>query len=66
MKNGEVMSEMVEEMEIDETNEHALASFTKTKNGTKVRESDHNSIITKVKGLWNKRNCNTIEQKCTI
>ena len=51
----EVMSEMIEGMSIDETKKHALASFRKTKNGTKVKESDHNSMITKVKGLWNKK-----------
>ena len=33
----EVMSEMIEGMSIDETKKHALASFRKTKNGTKVK-----------------------------
>ena len=58
----EVMSEIIEGMIIDETKKHALASFRKTKIGTKVEESDHNSIITKVKGIWNKKlPCNRTE-----
>ena len=46
------MEDMLEEFVIDEDKDYALNSYKKTKNGTKVKESDHNSLITKVKGIW--------------
>ena len=42
----ELMDDMVEELLIDEDKKYALTSYTKTKNGAKVKESDHNSLIT--------------------
>lgn len=32
-----------------------MNSYKKTKNGPKVKESDHNSLITKIKGTWKKQ-----------
>ena len=37
---------------IDENRNHVLKSLSKTKNGTKVNESDHNSIVTKFILEW--------------
>ena len=44
----ELMDDMVEELLIDEDKKYALTSYSKTKIGTKVKESDHNSLITKI------------------
>ena len=51
----ENMDDMVEGLVIDEGKNHALTSFTKTKNRTKVKESDHNSMITNIKASWVKK-----------
>ena len=37
---------------IDEARQHVLTSITKTGNGTKRHESDHNSILTKFNLTW--------------
>ena len=50
----EEAAEMIDNMVIDEERKHVLARFTKTKTGVKVKESDHNSIITNVRANWNK------------
>ena len=49
------MYDMIEELVIDEKKEVALASFKKTKNGFKTKESDHNTLVTKVKSVWKKK-----------
>ena len=51
----EVMEEMIETMLIDENKDFALASYRKTKNGPKVKLSDHNSIVTKIMAKWKKK-----------
>ena len=51
----EEMNDMITSLVIDEKKEHALASFRKTKNGSKVTESDHNSLITHIKAVWKKK-----------
>ena len=50
----EEIEEIVEELIIDEEKDFALASFRKTKTGAKVKLSDHNSMLTKIKAQWNK------------
>ena len=58
----EEMEELISEVTIDEERKHVLVRHTKTKNGVKVKESDHNSIVTKVKVNWNKmKNNNPVE-----
>ena len=49
------MTDMITGLVIDEDKINALASFRKTKTGTKVTQSDHNSMITQVKAVWQKR-----------
>ena len=51
----EEMNDMITSLVIDEKKEHALASYRKTKNGSKVTESDHNSLITHIKAVWKKK-----------
>ena len=51
----EEIAEMITELIIDENKQCALESFRKTKTGTKVIKSDHNSIITQIKTVWNKK-----------
>ena len=48
------MADMIEKVEIDEDRKYVLARYTKTKDGYKTKESDHNSIVTTVKAAWNK------------
>ena len=50
----EEMEELISEVTIDEERKHVLVRHVKTKNGVKIKESDHNSIVTKVKVKWNK------------
>ena len=45
----EEMEEVIEEMIIDENKDFALASYMKTKTGSKIKLSDHNSLVTKIK-----------------
>ena len=42
-------------MLIDENKDFALASYRKTKNGPKVKLSDRNSIVAKIKAKWKKK-----------
>ena len=51
----EEMEAMVSDMIIDESRKYVLTKHTKTKNGFKVKESDHNSIITNIKARRNKK-----------
>jgi hypothetical protein len=48
------MADMIEELVIDEEKKFVLTKYTKTKKGVKTKESDHNSLITKVLANWNK------------
>ena len=50
----EIMEDMISEVVIDEDRHNILTRHTKTKTGVKIKESDHNSIITQVKVSWNK------------
>ena len=49
------LTEKVEKMEIDEERRNTLAKIMKTKQGVKVTESDHNTIITQMKMNTEKR-----------
>ena len=49
------MEDIISNMVIDEDKNHVLTRHTKTKNGVKIKESDHMSIITEVKGNWDKK-----------
>ena len=46
---------MIGELLIDEERRHVLVRHAKTKNGVKVKESDHNSLINQIKVDWNKK-----------
>ena len=48
------MEEIVSSVRIDEERKYVLTKYTKTKKGTKVKESDHHTIITNIKSTWNK------------
>ena len=50
----EIMEDMISEVVIDEDRHNILTRHTNTKTGVKIKESDHNSIITQVKVNWNK------------
>ena len=50
----EEAADLVDNMMIDEERKYVLARFTKTKNGIKVKESDHNTIVTNIRANWNK------------
>ena len=50
----EIMEDMISEVVIDEDRHNILTRHTKTKTGVKIKESDHNSIITQVNVSWNK------------
>ena len=52
---SEDMEDMVSQVVIDEERDHVLTRYTKTKNGTKTQESDHNSIITHTKSQWGQK-----------
>ena len=47
--------DMISQLTIDEKRDHVLTSFRKTKNGSKITESDHNSLITNIKAVWKKK-----------
>ena len=58
----EEMSQMINSLVIDEEKKYVLTKFTKTKNGMKIQESDHNSLITNINATWHKkRNIKPIE-----
>ena len=46
---------------IDEERKHVLTSITRTKNGPKIYESDHNSILTKFNLKWKENDKQKIE-----
>ena len=47
------MEEKISEIVIVENRDNVLTRLKKTKTGNKIKESDHNSIITQVKANWN-------------
>ena len=49
---SEEMAEVIERLEIDEERKFVLTSYRKTKNGTKVKESDHHTMLTYIKADW--------------
>ena len=56
------MEDMIRKVTIDEERKHILTRHTKTKNGVKVKESDHHTIVTEISVKWNKKkNMKTIE-----
>ena len=58
----EDMEEMINRVIIDEERKHVLTRHIKTRNGVKVKESDHHTIITKISVKWNKKkNMKTVE-----
>ena len=58
----DIMEHMISEVNIDEEKHHILTRYTKTKRGVKIKESDHNSIITKVNVSLNmNKNTNRVE-----
>ena len=58
----EEMVDMVASLVIDEERKYVLTKYQKTKKGVKIQESDHNSLITQVNGVWNKkRNMKKVE-----
>ena len=59
---SEDIEDIISEVVIDEDKNHVLTRYTKTKNGTKTKESDHNSIITHIKVKWDQnKNIQKIE-----
>ena len=50
----EDLEDKVEVVSIDEKREHVLTIFTKTKDGSESKESDHNVIETRLKLSWSK------------
>ena len=48
------MEDKISAIVIDEHRDHVLTRLSKTKKGVKIKEFDHNSIITQVKVDWNK------------
>ena len=52
---SEDLKDELESIEIDDKRNHVLTKITKTKNGPKRIESDHNTIFTTFKIPWNKR-----------
>ena len=51
----EDMVEMIESLKIDEDKKYSLTSYKKTKNGIKIQESDHNTLITTLNAKWSKK-----------
>ena len=46
------MLHLVEKLLIDEEKKYVLTKYKKTKQGVKIQESDHNSLITTLKTTW--------------
>ena len=58
----EAVVEMISEVNIDEERKFVLTRYTKTKKRNRVKESDHNSVITYINTTWNKnKDSNRIE-----
>ena len=51
----EDMEEMINRVIIDEERKHVLTRHIKTRNGVKVKESDHHKIITNIAVKWKKK-----------
>ena len=51
----EDMEEMINGVIIDEERKHVLTRHIKTRNGVKVKESDHHTIISNIAVKWNKK-----------
>ena len=51
---SEDLVDQIESIIIDEERDHVLTRISKTKNGTEIKESDHNVIKTSLKLHWNK------------
>ena len=52
------IAQVIEEVKIDEERKYVLTKYTKTKNGIKITESDHHSIITRINAKWKRKsNC---------
>ena len=51
---SEDLVDQIESIIIDEDGDHVLTRISKTKNGTEIKESDHNVIKTRLKLHWNK------------
>ena len=52
---NEEIEDLISELIIDEEKKYVLTSYRKCKNGVKIRESDHNSMISHLKSSWNKK-----------
>ena len=44
----------LESFTVDESKDYALTKLTKSKNGTQIKESDHNTLISKFNIKWKK------------
>ena len=55
------MQEDLVSINIDEERKHVLTTITRTKNGPKIQQSDHNTIITKFNLTWKKKEQHKIE-----
>ena len=53
--SNENLENKIESLLIDENKDHALIKITKTRDGIKKTESDHNSMITKLKFNWSRQ-----------
>ena len=51
----EGMEKLINKVTIDEERKNVLTRYTKSKKGTTIKESDHNSMITEVNTAWNKK-----------
>ena len=49
------MSEMIEELVINEKKEHSFVSFRKKKVQTRTKFLDHNTLKIKIKASWKKK-----------
>ena len=49
------IAQVIEQVEIDEERKYVLTKYTKTKKGVKITESDHHSIITRIKANWKRK-----------
>ena len=52
---NEEVEDLISELIIDEEKKYVLTSYRKCKNGVKVKESDHNTMISHLKSSWNKK-----------
>ena len=52
---SEDLEEQLDSVEIDEEKHHSLTKIVKAKDGIKIKASDHNPILTKIKIKWNRK-----------